>query len=83
MVGAPRADHPGRGGSVNAGPTMPNEGYTAAWAAYIEHVKPLQEGAAPCHICVRAAGPNEGCSLGRGLYGAYRLARIGKPITAG
>jgi hypothetical protein len=69
--------------SAGTGPTVPQTGYLAAWVAYTAHVTPSEGKGAPCPICVGAEVPTKGCEDGRTLYNTYRLARIGKPITAG
>lgn len=68
---------------MSNGPTIPQAGYQAAYAAYVEHVHPRTEGVAPCPVCVSADVPTGGCEDGRALYNTYRLARIGRPIAAG
>jgi hypothetical protein len=48
-----------------------------AWGAWLEHYQPTTpEDASPCPYCLNAGDPAEGCSEGRRLWGAYRLARI-------
>jgi hypothetical protein len=69
--------------SEGTGPTVPLVGYSEAWTAYVDHVHPRDGETPPCPICVSAEGPGKGCDEGQRLYDAYRLARIGKPITAG
>jgi hypothetical protein len=69
--------------SEGTGPTVPQKGYEAAWAAYVDHVHPRDGETPPCPICVSSKGPSLGCEEGQRLHGNYRLARIGKPIAAG
>jgi hypothetical protein len=68
--------------SAGTGPTVPSTGYLATWVAYTRHVTPKEGTGEPCPICIGAESPGKGCETGAALYGAYRLARIGKPLAA-
>lgn len=47
------------------------------YGAYLDHVQPT-DGRPRCAVCWTADTPNDGCADGVRLWGAYRLARIGR-----
>lgn len=69
--------------SAGTGPTVPFASFSESWTAYTNHVHPRDGVTSPCPVCCSAEAPGKGCEEGQRLYGAYRLARIGRPIAAG